>query len=137
MHFSVAAGNGDKEVCMASPVRMSKGSDAATVGNINVEDRCGPTSNFGPCVTLGGPGENITSTWIGSSSATGVLPGTYMAFQHIAGLMVVLFVHDPSLRFDTTAMKKEPVGISQTMAPDNDGSNAGSIGIIANNEVLS
>lgn len=80
---------------------MSKGSDAATVGNINVEDRCGPTSNFGPCVTLDGPGENITNTWIGSSSATGVLPGTYIACKHIAGLMAVLFVHDPSLRFDT------------------------------------
>lgn len=62
MHFFVAAGNGDKGVCMASPVRMRKGSDAATVGNINVEDRCSPTSNFGPCVTLDGPGENITST---------------------------------------------------------------------------
>lgn len=60
-----------------------------------------------------------------------------MACQNIAGLMAVLFVHDPSLRFDTTAMKKELVGISQTMTSDSDGSNAGNIGIIANNEVLS
>ncbi|KAF9998448.1 hypothetical protein BGZ65_006068, partial [Modicella reniformis] len=43
-------------------------------------------TSYGTCVDIFGPGVNITSAWIGRSSANKVISGTSMASSHVAGV---------------------------------------------------
>ena len=79
----VAAGNSSADACSSSPARAPS---ALTIGAIDRADAQAAYSNFGSCVDLWAPGTNITSAWIGSSSATRTISGTSMASPHVAGL---------------------------------------------------
>jgi hypothetical protein len=79
----VAAGNSSADACSYSP---SRAPSAITIGAIDRSDARASYSNTGSCVDLWAPGTNITSDWIGSSSATRTISGTSMATPHVAGL---------------------------------------------------
>lgn len=79
----VAAGNSSADACSSSPARAPS---ALTIGAIDRADAQAAYSNFGTCVDLWAPGTNITSAWIGGSSATRTISGTSMAAPHVAGL---------------------------------------------------
>jgi len=79
----VAAGNNSSDACSYSPARAPS---ALTIGAIDQTDAQAGYSNFGSCIDLWAPGSNITSAWIGSSSATRTISGTSMATPHVAGL---------------------------------------------------
>ena len=79
----VAAGNSSADACSSSPARAPS---ALTIGAIDRADTQASYSNYGSCVDLWAPGTNITSAWIGSSSATRTISGTSMASPHVAGL---------------------------------------------------
>jgi len=79
----VGAGNSSTNACSSSPARAPS---ALTIGAIDRADRQATYSNFGSCVDLWAPGTNITSAWIGGSSATRTISGTSMATPHVAGL---------------------------------------------------
>lgn len=78
----VAAGNSNQNACNFSPARVS---NALTVGASTINDARASFSNFGTCLDLFAPGENITSLWYTSNTATAVLNGTSMAAPHVAG----------------------------------------------------
>lgn len=82
LHISVAAGNDNADACQYSPARAS---GPITIGASNVRDEKASFSNWGTCVDLFAPGEDITSTFIWSD--TTVMSGTSMASPHIAGLL--------------------------------------------------
>jgi oryzin len=83
----VAAGNSDDDASNYSPASEST---AITVGAIDADDNRASFSNYGSLVDVFGPGVNILSSWIGSTTATNIISGTSMATPHIAGLATYL-----------------------------------------------
>ncbi|KAF9429307.1 serine protease [Entomortierella beljakovae] len=103
LHFAVAAGNDNRDACNYSPAAAE---NAVTVGASNLRDQKAPFSNFGKCVDIFGPGVDIESTWIGSSTARRTISGTSMASPHVAGLLAYYLSLAPenSSAFHTGAM---------------------------------
>jgi len=79
----VAAGNENQDACNVSPARAPS---AITVGSTTNTDARSSFSNYGSCVDIFAPGSNITSDWIGSTTATNTISGTSMASPHVAGV---------------------------------------------------
>jgi subtilisin family serine protease len=85
--IAVAAGNDGRDAAGYSP---SSAPSACTVGATDRNDARASFSNFGEVLDIFAPGVNITSAWIGSSTATNTISGTSMACPHIAGLAAYL-----------------------------------------------
>ncbi|MFE3579908.1 S8 family peptidase [Streptomyces vinaceus] len=80
----VAAGNSAKDACLVSPASASK---VVTVAASNQYDEETSFSNWGACVTLYAPGQDILSAKLGGGSVA--LNGTSMASPHVAGVAVL------------------------------------------------
>ncbi|KAI9292282.1 subtilisin-like protease [Neoconidiobolus thromboides FSU 785] len=80
--FAVAAGNDNNNACDYSPASSEY---VLSVGASNNQDLKASFSNWGKCVSLFAPGENILSTW--NNGKTNTISGTSMASPHVAGLM--------------------------------------------------
>ncbi|KAJ1556270.1 hypothetical protein HK405_003659 [Cladochytrium tenue] len=95
VHFAVAAGNEDEDACDSSPAAAKA---AISVMASNDDDERAGWSNWGKCVALGAPGEEIESAWKpgggkkgrGRTDRTKVLSGTSMASPHVAGAIAAL-----------------------------------------------
>jgi serine protease len=83
----VAAGNNTADACNYSPSRLAA---AITVGATTSTDGMASFSNFGGCVDVYAPGENIQSDYNTSPSSVTVLSGTSMASPHVAGLAALM-----------------------------------------------
>jgi subtilisin family serine protease len=83
--FAVAAGNNNGNACLSSPASVGP---AITVGATDKWDFRSWFSNWGPCLDLFAPGEQISSAWIGwpTNNATATISGTSMASPHAAGV---------------------------------------------------
>ena len=81
----VSAGNSNVDACSQSP--SGDRASALTVGATNEADSRASFSNYGKCVDLFAPGNNIRSAGITSNIATSVMSGTSMASPHVAGLV--------------------------------------------------
>ena len=79
----VAAGNSNQNACNFSPASEPT---VMTVASSTSGDAKSSFSNFGSCVDVYAPGSSITSTWIGSTTATNTISGTSMAAPHVAGI---------------------------------------------------
>jgi subtilisin family serine protease len=91
--YAVAAGNSAGDACTASPASEPS---AITVAATDATDSFASFSNFGSCVDLSAPGVNITSDWIGGSTATNTISGTSMAAPHVSGVAALYLSGSPS-----------------------------------------
>jgi len=78
----VAAGNDNKDAASVSPASAPQAIAVAASDNT---DKKASFSNWGKLVALYAPGVAITSSWIGSNTATNTISGTSMACPHVAG----------------------------------------------------
>jgi len=88
--FAVAAGNENQNACNVSPARAT---GAFSVGASTNADARASFSNFGTCVQLFAPGQNILGAWVGSNTATNTISGTSMASPHVAGAAALYLGH--------------------------------------------
>ena len=91
--FVVAAGNSNANACLTSPAGEAL---AITVGSTTSADARSSFSNYGPCVDVFAPGSNVTSAWIGSTTASAIKSGTSMAAPHVAGVVALGLESEPS-----------------------------------------
>jgi len=97
--FAVAAGNNNGDACNGSP---SSAAEATCVGATTIApsgtteiDQRASFSNYGTCVKIFAPGQQITSAWIGSPNAIETISGTSMASPHVCGAGAVILTHEP------------------------------------------
>jgi len=91
--YAVAAGNSSANACNSSPARAPA---AITVGATTITDARASFSNFGTCLDIFAPGNNITSAWSTSNTATNTISGTSMASPHVAGAAALVVSANPS-----------------------------------------
>jgi subtilisin family serine protease len=72
----VAAGNDNQNACWYSPASEPK---ALTVGSTDKDDKASSFSNWGSCVNVYAPGQDITTSFIGGNTATITTSGTGVA----------------------------------------------------------
>ncbi|KAH8830026.1 serine protease [Flagelloscypha sp. PMI_526] len=107
IHVVVAAGNSNVDAKDTSPAHVK---EAITVGASDINDARAYFSNFGTILDVFAPGVAITSTWIGSNTATNTISGTSMATPHVAGLVTYLLALDGSIRPADMAKKITEMG---------------------------
>ncbi len=80
----VAAGNSYVDACNSSPARVR---EAITVGATGNADTFASFSNYGSCVDILAPGQNIVGAFIGSTSTLASAKGTSQAAPFVAGVV--------------------------------------------------
>ncbi|GAA0924672.1 S8 family peptidase [Nonomuraea longicatena] len=85
--YVVAAGNRGGDACRRSPSGVRA---AVTVGATTMRDTKATFSNWGACVDLFAPGEDVASAWNTGDTASAVASGTSMASPHVAGAAALL-----------------------------------------------
>ena len=140
IHVSVAAGNQGGDACTGAPASTGgKGFDgtggkAVAVGSINSNDQISTFSNSGQCVDVYAPGENVISSWIGSSTEVNILSGTSMACPHVTGLMAYLMAQNDALAKSPASMKQylATTSLSGLLSPQKS-LTSGDLGLLINN----
>ena len=88
VHAVVAAGNNHANACAAAPSSSGgTGGPAITVGSADMSGKVSSFSNYGNCVDVYAPGENIISAWPGGANIINSLTGTSMATPHVTGIV--------------------------------------------------
>ncbi|GAB3446651.1 S8 family peptidase [Actinophytocola sediminis] len=91
--YALASGNSNSNACNFTPARVA---EAITVNASTNGDARASFSNYGTCSDIFAPGQNITSAWNSSDSATNTISGTSMASPHVAGAASLYLAANPT-----------------------------------------
>ncbi|ORY92299.1 serine protease [Syncephalastrum racemosum] len=116
MVFAVAAGNDNRDACKYSPAASPL---AITVGASNIADARAYFSNFGECVDVFAPGENIQSVWNTNKYSTNTISGTSMASPHVAGLAAYYLSQEEGNNVDPKIIKDKIIQLATRNALSN------------------
>jgi hypothetical protein len=89
---SIASGNSNANACNSSPASAARG---ITVNALANTDARAAFSNWGTCTHIFAPGQNVLSSWIGSTTATNTISGTSMACPHVTGIVADAWARRP------------------------------------------
>jgi subtilisin family serine protease len=118
----VAAGNDDQDACMQSPANIA---NTITVGATTISDtrwinpENGKASNFGSCVDIFAPGEDIISTY--KLNQTKSRSGTSMASPHVTGAVALYLQNHPTAtpaEVKEVILSKASLGLISNAGPD-------------------
>jgi subtilisin family serine protease len=90
--YAVAAGNSNFSACQFSPARVPEAMSSAAS---TITDAKASFSNWGTCVDWFAPGQDVTSAWRTSDTATNTISGTSMASPHTAGVAALYLETHP------------------------------------------
>ncbi|QIW98224.1 hypothetical protein AMS68_003742 [Peltaster fructicola] len=124
VHTCVAAGNAGIDACTGSPA-ASGGTNgpAITVGSIGINGQHSTFSNYGHCVDIYAPGEQVLSAGLKNPALLVFMSGTSQATPHITGIVAYAMSND-TLANSPALMKQ---WVQDTAIPIGDGTS------IANN----
>jgi hypothetical protein len=88
----ISAGNEREDACGATPARVA---EAITVGMTDIDDYQDYNSNFGSCVDIFAPGNNIASAGIASDNDIGASFGTSIAAPFATGVAALYCQYKP------------------------------------------
>ncbi len=91
--YAIASGNSSADACNFTPARTP---EAITVNASTSTDVRASFSNYGTCTDIFAPGQDITSAWNSSDTATNTISGTSMATPHVTGAAAVYLGGHPS-----------------------------------------
>ncbi|KAA1471520.1 serine protease [Dentipellis sp. KUC8613] len=128
IHVTVAAGNDNQNAANTSPARVAV---ANTIGASTISDARASFSNFGSVVDIFAPGQDVTSAWIGSTSATNTISGTSMATPHVAGLIAYLIGRDGNASPASISSTLKGLGVSGALS----GIPSGTTNLLARNDI--
>ena len=102
LHFVTASGNEHQDACDVSPA-SAEGS--ITVSSTNSRDEMSYFSNYGQCVDIFAPGEQITSAWIGSKDAKNTISGTSMSTPHVTAVILSILSRGDNYRMTSADIR--------------------------------
>ena len=91
--YGIASGNSNANACGFTPARVA---EAITVNATTRTDARASFSNFGTCTDIFAPGQDITSAWNSSNTATNTISGTSMATPHVVGAAALILSATPT-----------------------------------------
>ncbi|GAB7364929.1 hypothetical protein MBLNU230_g5717t1 [Neophaeotheca triangularis] len=107
IHTCVAAGNANEDACSSSPASAGgQNGGAITVGSVGMDDVRSDFSNYGACVDVYAPGEDIISAWPGDPNFINSLSGTSMATPHVTGIVAYAIASNSTLAQSPSLVKE-------------------------------